>query len=253
MDGAENNILLEEHLLPTQARCLSGSALKLIACATMLIDHCAALILVLDPAYTETLFVCGGIRVSWYLILRSIGRIAFPIYVFLLVEGFFHTRNRARYALSLAIFALISEPIWDYARYGTLLQPGSQNVFFTLLFGFLAMCAIEEFRQEPLTLTLSLLCCVILAFAFCADYGPMGLGLILVTYGLRSREALRDAASVCVLQSEPQAILAYPILAFYSGRRGFVGTNPVLKYAFYAFYPAHLLVLGLILHAMGLR
>lgn len=253
MADARDNNLLERHILPEQARCLSGSALKLIACATMLIDHVTALILVHMPQMTSTLFVAFGKQVSWYYICRGFGRIAFPIFMFLLVEGFVHTRSRVRYGISLAAFALISEPIWDYARFGTLAQFGSQNVFFTLLIAYLAMCAVEELRGMPLLMVLSLAWCVYMAFVLHADYGPMGLALALVTYGLRSREALRDAASICVLQSEPQAILAYPILAFYSGKRGFVGTNPVLKYAFYAFYPAHLLVLGLLLHALGIH
>ena len=246
-------LLFEERILPVQARCLSGSALKLIACATMLLDHVAGLLFVHMPQMTATLFVAFNKQISWYYLCRSIGRIAFPIFVFLLVEGFFHTRNRVRYGVSLAIFALISEPIWDYARFGTFAQFGSQNVFFTLLIGYLAMCAVEELRGMPVFMVFALAYCVYMAFSLHADYGPMGLALILVTYGLRSREALRDAASICVLQSEAQAILAYPLLALYNGKRGFVGKSIVAKYAFYAFYPVHLLVLGLILHAWGIH
>ena len=219
----------------------------------MLIDHVAGLILVHMPQMATTLFVAFGKKVTWVFILRSIGRMAFPIFVFLLVEGFFHTRNRVRYGISLAVFAVISEPIWDYARFGTFAQFGSQNVFFTLLIGYAAMCAVEELRGMPIFMVLALAYCVYMAFTLHADYGPMGLALILVTYGLRRWEALRDAASICVLQSEPQAILAYPILALYNGKRGFIGKGTVAKYAFYAFYPAHLLALGLLLHAMGIH
>ena len=218
----------------------------------MLIDHIAGIVLVHLPEYTATLATVAGVRVSWYFILRSIGRIAFPIYVFLLVEGFFHTRSRTRYAISLGVFALISEPIWDFARFGVLVNPASQNVFFTLLIGLAALCAVEEFKDAPLTLVLALLCCAILAFTFGADYGPTGLALVLITYGLRSQEALRYAASFCVLEIEPQAILAFPFEALYNGKRGFIGKSALAKYAFYAFYPAHLLVLGLVCVWLGI-
>ena len=74
-----------------------------------------------------------------------------------------------------------------------------------------------------------------------------------MTFGLRKMEALRFAASICVLQVEPQAALSFPFMALYNGERGFVGKSAVAKYAFYAFYPAHLLILGLMLVQMGIH
>ena len=243
----------ERRIVPASYRCLSGSALKLIACVTMLLDHVTALILTHDSAFTVPVVALFGKGYSWYFLFRSIGRIAFPIYVFLLVEGFMHTRNRLRYGISLGVFALISEPIWDFAHFGTFYQTGSQNVFFTLLVAYIAMCLVEEFDHDQLIVVLGLACCVILAFTLKADYGPMGLALGLVTYGLRRHEALRFAASICVLQVEPQAAFSFPFMALYNGKRGFVGKGNVLKYAFYAFYPVHLLILGLILVWMGVH
>ena len=95
---------------------VSGSALKCIAMASMLTDH------------------IGYVLFPQYLILRMIGRLAFPIYCFLLVEGAMHTGNIRKYEIRLLAFALISELPFDYAFYGGI-RWESQNVFLTLLFG----------------------------------------------------------------------------------------------------------------------
>ena len=256
MDGQRANeaVAAEDgkRIIPAEYRCLSGSILKLIAVATMLLDHVSALLLIKDPTFTTPVITLSGTGYSLYFIFRSIGRIAFPIFVFLLVEGFIHTRNRLRYGLSLGVFALVSEPIWDFAHFGVISDPSSQNVFFTLLIIYIAMCLIEEFDNDQLIVALGLAACVILAFTLLADYGVAGLALGLVTYGLRKHEALRFAASICVLNFEPQAALVFPFMALYNGKRGFVGKGTVVKYAFYAFYPVHLLVLGLIRWHVGL-
>ena len=242
----------EKRVVPAAYRCLSGSVLKAVAVVTMLIDHIAALVLISDSVYTSAAVTFLGQGYSWYYIMRCIGRIAFPIYVFLLVEGFIHTRSRFHYGLSLGVFALISEPIWDFAQFGVLMDPSSQNVFFTLLIIYLSMCVVDEFDDDMLIALLGLAGCVILAFTLQADYGPEGLALGLVTFGLRKHEPLRLAASTCVLSFEPQAILAFPFMMLYNGERGFIGKGALAKYAFYAFYPAHLLVLGLIRWHVGI-
>ena len=95
-------------------RKLNGNMLKTIACICMLIDHIGAGIIF--PVYKSgaQMGILPFEQVNFYYkILRFIGRSAFPIFAFLLVEGFFHTKNRLRYALSLFIFALISEYPYD--------------------------------------------------------------------------------------------------------------------------------------------
>jgi TraX protein. len=126
---------------------ISGSTLKLVAIFTMLIDHIAASIL-------ENLLRCGGpssyanggLLYTVYSIMRSIGRLAFPIFCFLLVEGFLHTRNKSKYAIRLGIFALISEIPFDLAFEGKMFSWGHQNVFFTLLIGLIVMAGFELVR-----------------------------------------------------------------------------------------------------------
>ena len=90
---------LPASFLPAKFQVLSGSALKLIAITLMLIDHTGLMILYNYPATTATLFSFGGVDYSWYRIFRDIGRAAFPIFCFLLVEGFLHTHNRKKYGL----------------------------------------------------------------------------------------------------------------------------------------------------------
>ena len=96
---------MQESVIPKKYKVLSGSVLKTIALASMIIDHVA---FVLSGIFSKTLFSIGAKSYSAYRIMRWLGRIAFPIYCFLLVEGFSHTHDRRRYALRLGAFAILS-------------------------------------------------------------------------------------------------------------------------------------------------
>ena len=134
----------------TSKKGLSSFALKWIAIVTMLIDHTTAVIWERHiVAKGETLISTDGLV---DLVFRGIGRIAFPIFIFLLVQGFMHTRSKAKYALRLALFAIISDIPFDFAICGqsffdiktmSLVENSQcwyyQNVFFTLTLGFLFM------------------------------------------------------------------------------------------------------------------
>ena len=131
-------------LVPKKYRCLSGSGLKILAIVTMVIDHIGATF----PRSTASVMLhIGQKRLMLYTVMRFIGRLSFPIFAFLLVEGFLHTRDRERYGIRLAVFAILSELPWnllhaDAWRYET------QNVFFTLLLGYLGLCLIERIQKE---------------------------------------------------------------------------------------------------------
>jgi len=94
--------------LPEKFRILSGSALKVLAMIIMLIDHTASFLLRYYTPSNSPLFQIGSTNYSLYRIMRDVGRAAFPIFCFLLVEGFFHTHNRFKYGRNLLIFACIS-------------------------------------------------------------------------------------------------------------------------------------------------
>ena len=83
--------------IPEKYRILSGSALKVLAMAIMLIDHTASFLLRYYPPVTRAWFQIGSTSYSLYRVMRDVGRAAFPIFCFLLVEGFLHTHDRFKY------------------------------------------------------------------------------------------------------------------------------------------------------------
>ena len=221
-----------------KCKVLDGSMLKLIAVLTMAIDHTASIIV---RYRNMPLFTALGHTIDLYPTMRIIGRLSFPIYAFLLVEGFLHTSNTKKYARDLLIFALISEIPWDLAHVGRLLYSG-QNVMFTLLLGLLGIWAIREYQDQFRKLALSLLGLLALSVVLGADYGCSGFGFILLMYLLREKKLYRAVVGSCFLANTWLAGLAFIPISMYNGKRGFI-QGKALKYAFYAFYPLHLFIL----------
>ncbi len=226
-------------LVPDKWKILSGSMLKLIAVITMVIDHTAHYFV---STYT-VLFSVAGHNIMLYPIMRGIGRMAFPLFSFLLVEGFIHTRNRLRYGASLLIFALISELPWNLVHTGTWFY-SKQNVFFTLFLGFLALWAIEAFKKIPVLPVVSAAALAYIASLLKTDYSFFGVLFIVLLYGLRENEIIRPLTAF-LLENHWWVFAAFIPITLYNGKRGFV-KGPVLKYAFYVFYPAHLLIIYLL-------
>gem|GEM_PF-4514839 len=171
----------------------------------------------------------------------------------LLVEGFTHTRDRCAYGLRLGIFAVVSEFAWNYLKAGRPIADVGHNVFFTLLLGYLGLCALQGFEQAAIPRTairpavaLTLLCLV--SWLFKSDYGIKGFGCILLLYLLRGR-VLESAVLTSALLGRPQFILpAFMPVCLYNGKRGFV-RGRALQLVFYALYPVHMVVLRLIFNA----
>lgn len=245
-------------------RGLSGSTLKIIAMISMLIDHTAytvlGTILVGNginsvknclPEYIISMIEGGSI--GWvylgYQILRKVlGRLAFPIFCFLLAEGFEKTRSRSRYALRLFLFALISEIPFDLLFSLNPVSWKNQNVFFTLLLGFLTMWGMEKIKERSRDLMTQWCLQVLLVMAagflsekISCDYGAYGIIAIGLFYLFRRNRFLQLLLGCGSFFWEWPACLSCIPLSFYNGKRGLN-----LKYAFYAFYPVHLLVLFLI-------
>ena len=223
---------------------LSGSWLKLLAVVSMLVDHLALFIWVKNPDFLQTLFTVGSHAITPYALCRMFGRLAFPIFAFLIVEGFLHTRSRKRYGINLLLFALISEIPWNLVHTGTLLCP-RQNVMFTLLLGFLGLCALDRFRDKAGYLWGSLIGLFLVSFVLRADYGYVGYAFILMLYALRNLPPVQALVGCCMLPMRWVAGLAFIPINLYNGKRGFI-QGPVGKYLFYAFYPVHLLLIWLI-------
>ena len=220
---------------------LSGSWLKVIAMASMLIDHTAGQLLRHMEAFNEPLISLGHHHMTWYFLMRCAGRLAFPLFAFLLVEGFEHTRSRRRYGRNLLVFALISEIPWNLTHGGHLYGL-SQNVFFTLFLGFLGLCAIEHYRDNLKRQTIALLGLFVASILLLCDYGCSGFSFIIMLYLLRRQPLFRAIVGAGMLSYRWIAGLAFIPIAMYNGQRGFI-QGPLSKYLFYAFYPLHLLVL----------
>lgn len=236
---------------------LSGSTLKIIAMVTMLIDHIGAAVLlrymldmqnhIADIGTYNQLFIL-------YRVLRGIGRIAFPIYCFLLVEGFQKTRNLGKYILRLAVFTVIAEVPFDLCFTSQPFSPGYQSVMLTLLIGVITMWAVsllERHVHNRMLLVLSSAAVIAVGAAAAelmnTDYGYMGVACIMVIYALRRVKWLQITGGCLVFLWEVWAPIAFIPIAFYNGKRGLK-----LKYVFYLFYPLHLLILYLICVVMGL-
>lgn len=214
---------------------LSQEGLKIIACITMLLDH------------------IGATLVPW-IGLRIIGRLAFPIYCFLLAEGIVYTRDPKRYAIRLGIGALLAEIPFDLLFYGRFTF-AHQSVMVTLLLGFLmAMWAKKRGR-----FWLPLAVCFLVAEFLQTDYGGTGIALVaLFTFSAgHPRKHLIRVAGMAVLMLlmgsvevtvgivdvpiQMFALLALIPIYFYSGEKT---THSIwVQRMFYLFYPVHLAVL----------
>lgn len=247
---------------------LSGSTLKMIAIITMLIDHTGAAILArllmqngmgdLNPEdLTATMqwLTDNAVLYYTYTVMRMIGRVAFPIFCFLLVQGFEHTHDKKKYALRLGLFALISEIPFDLAFSSKVLEFNYQNVFFTLFIGLLTMIvyhAVEEKTEWHIALRVLLYILIVAAGMGIAellktDYSAIGVFCIMVLYICRKKKPLQIAAGCISFLWELTAPLAFIPIGFYNGKRGWK-----MKYFFYIFYPAHLLILYVICYFMGI-
>ena len=238
---------------------LTGSTLKIIAVVSMLLDHFSKIILeegiILHVPYsmfTDTQF---GILMTAADILQVLGRIAFPVFCFLLVEGFLHTHDLKRYFLNLTIFALISEPVYDLANKGKAFSLAQQNVLFTLLLGVGVLTLIKKFNKNIAVSFIVIFIGAIISYLCNMDGWYYGICLMAVFYLFHDKIILRNIFAILTMYLcgldfsiggliDPNFLAAASSLIFinlYNGKRG---VN--LKYFFYWFYPAHLLTLFLI-------
>ncbi len=213
-------------------RGLNGAQLKWIAFGTMVADHAA--VMLVEEANTL------------YWPMRLIGRLAFPLYCFLLAEGFCHTRSAGRYLGRLAVLAVISEIPFNLLNSGTITDPAHQNVMFTLFLGLLALWGSVRFYNRGQTpwAVLWCACMAALAWVFQTDYGWAGVVLIVVLYWFRANRGLRAFAGYMTLMlgvnpAEITALFSFALIEAYNGERG----GGRWQQLFYLSYPLHILVL----------
>ena len=230
---------------------ISAAFLKWLAVVTMFIDHACAVYFLTwyFPAHKVTVFT------YWlYYILRGVGRLAFPIYCFLLAEGFRRTKSVGKYLLRLGLFGLISEIPFDLAFENTLADWEHQNVFFTLALGLAAIWAWDTItRGDHCRCSFPRLCIAMAAAAAAAglahlmrtDYGWVGGAVIMLMHIFRDEPENRFlTAGPALLFAGGIEAVGWPCFRLfdrYNGRRG-----KQRKYFYYVFYPGHLLLLSLI-------
>ncbi len=236
---------------------LSSLALHILGMTFMLCDHLWATV------------IPGSI---W---LTCIGRLAYPIFAFLIVEGYHHTRNVKKYMKRLLLFALLSEIPFNLMVGGSVIYPFHQNVLFAFLLALLCLCSIDKVRKKC-KLVPGLIFSVLIALGFIllglitfVDYHQYGIMMVLLFYVFRGNKwyhVLGQAVGMvlinifmikglnlplCLFGMELEfpiqgfAVLSLPFIWCYRGRRGH--QSKWIGYACYAFYPVHLLVLGLVM------
>lgn len=202
----------------------SGSALKIIAVLSMVTDHCAYYLL------------DGN---TWaYEVMRCFGRVAFPVFAFLVAEGFAHTRNRMRYFLFLLLFAAVSEVPW-YLLNGA---DGTHNVMFTLALGVAALAVFERLQKHGALAIAAILLVALSAEISGLDYGWHGIVEILVFHLFRSKKYCQSTRLLQLAFAFPfmshygiiGALLACFIIFLYNGTRGIIH-GKVAKYGFMPF------------------
>lgn len=238
---------------------VSQEALKLIASITMLIDHIGAVLVysLYLSAWNAGNYDLSNQMARIYEPLRIIGRIAFPIYCFLLVEGFHHTRNIKKYVTRLAIGMALSEIPYDLCFSGYI-DWTSSSVMVTLLLGCLMMAGMTSFHGFWKLLAIPPFWGI--AEFLGTDYG--GKGILLIAMFALTRDLPRRklwqalCLIVClwfgpnvrigsfVIPMELFGLIGLIPMFLYDGRK--LTRNKWVQWAFYLFYPVHLLVLWII-------
>lgn len=232
---------------------LSGAALKLIACFFMFFDHLAQseifTILKIDYELLDNFSLLVS-KPSPGLILVLFGRLVFPVFCFLIVQGVMLTGDRKKYILRLFGFALISEVFYDYGLFGYL-NWHNQNVFFTLGLGALMMTILDYIGHGDQSGGVKLILNLLTLFATAlisqwlrSDYSVIGIFAIFILWlcrWSRGKTLLGMVPAFLFISVYGAVYLAIPLIYMYNGRKGNIN-----KYFFYLFYPVHFLLIWII-------
>ncbi len=234
---------------------INGTILKVLAMVTMLCDH---------------IFGIGLSDAEW---LHVLGRLAFPIFAFLIAEGYAHTKDFKSYCLRMLGFALLTEIPFNLMM-GGLIHPFHQNVMFTFLLSLLLLRAVDRLMEKTSSLLLKLLLVALftaLGYALgqitFVDYFGCGILTVFLFHFTREKRwgwavqlagmwyinwmllsgysfSLSLLGHELLVPVQAFALLALVPIWLYNGQRGPGGKK--FQYFTYAFYPAHILVLVLI-------
>ena len=179
-----------------------------------------------------------------------IGRIAFPIFAFLLVEGFFKTRSRAKYLATLLVFGVISEVSFDLFTTKQFFEPNWNNIMFTLALVLVTIWMIDVLKKKMekfpkilwflLSFVILAVMCLIAAI-LSLDYDYHAILIVYFFYIFYNKPILSSIFGYLSIFKEVWATLGFGFILTYNGKRG--KQSKILNYCF---YPVHLLILGLL-------
>lgn len=199
-----------------------------IAMLTMLIDH------------------LGVVFFPDQIWLRIIGRIAFPLYAYLIVIGYQRTRNYRNYLIRLGLLAIISQPVYQWAFDTTQL-----NVIVTLFVGLLLL-KLLDITQNNKPLQLAIAAAVIMLSLFVSlDYGAYGIALMLIFRYVKKEQlllyhALLELLFLLVWGIQFFSLIVTYFISFQSNSLAKVERLQVPRWLWRSFYPLHLLILALL-------
>ena len=192
--------------------------------------------------------------------MRLIGRLTGATMCFFIAEGYHYTRSKRKYGTRLGVFALISQIPYTIFHRSTLLTLRfftDWNVIFTFFFGFLVLLTYENIDNKYLKWVLICLLCAVTIISDWSLIAPVWILCFYIFRDNKKRNFIVFGILVCVETAscipfmishgetwQLGVFLVIPLLLLYNGEKG--GGNPVHKWAFYLFYPLHLLILGLI-------
>ena len=229
---------------------LSGAELKLIAIISMLADHVnkALIYPYLESNHGFLAFISD--------VFDIIGRIAFPLFCFMLVEGYFKTRNRKKYLLNLLLFGVISEIPFDMFTTASFFNMNWNNVMFTLALVLVTVWIIdtlkEKMQKRPKALwylvsILIVLGMCIVSMSLSLDYEHHAILIGYFFYLFHDMPVFAIPFGYASMFKEPWALLGFGLTLTYNGERG--KQHKMLNYWF---YPVHMLILGILRLYLGI-
>lgn len=214
------------------SKILNRNTLKFIAMFTMVIDH-------IGRFYSGT---------THFIMTDVIGRIAFPIFLFLLVDGYKRTKNKTKHIRDLLLFAIISEPIHDKLFYGQWFYLKQQNVLFTFALCWLLLIALDKvftIKDKPIKIATIFFITIVfsaIAYFYHVNYDISAIVGCTLLYVFSNYGIFGSCGIESMLYGTPGCLLAIPIVLLYNPNKICV-YNKLIKYVFYVFYPLHLSLL----------
>ena len=224
-------------------RIFSGAQLKYIAFLSMLADH-------VNKALIYPFLSGEGILQHISDVFDILGRIAFPLFAFFLVEGFFKTGNRKKYLASLVIFGVFSEIPFDMALSGVFFEPNSNNIMFTLALMLVIIWIIDTLKEKMQKfpkyiwylvsfVIVGIICIISMVAGLDYEYHAIMIGYFF--YIFHDKPVFAMFSGYLAIFKEFWSLLGFGLILTYNGKRG--KQNKLLNYCF---YPVHLLILGIL-------